>query len=208
MGALTMMIRQLSCLAAAVVTLGATGTLAGCAAAENTAHADTTKIEQRAITVDSVPAAEEAGLYVAQAKGYFAQQGLTVTIKPVNGGEAAIPDLQSGSAQLVAGNYVSFVLAQRSGEFHGKPASFRIVAPGGEMTSGTEDLYVRPGSKFQTVGELAKAHASVGLNTANDIGEVLLGALLSENGNTLNNIRQVTPAGGFPPGMNMLQAGQ
>src|SRR6201996_8904926 len=200
--------RKLCCLVAAIVTFGAIGTLAGCANANDPADAATTALEQQTITIDSVPAAEEAALYVAQAHGFSAQQGLTVKIKPVTGGEAAIPDLQSGSAQLVAGNYVSFILAQRSGEFHGKPASFRIVAPGGEMTSGTEDLYVRPGSKFQTVGELAKAHASVGLNTANDIGEVLLGALLSENGNTLNNIRQVTPAGGFPPGMNMLQAGQ
>jgi NitT/TauT family transport system substrate-binding protein len=203
--------RKLSGLGAgivAVAALGALGALAGCSAADGTASAATGQLEQRTITVDSVPAAEEAALYVAQAQGLFAKQGLTVKIKSVTGGEAAIPNLQSNSAQLVAGNYVSFVLAQMAGKFDGKTASLRIIAPGGEMTPGTEELYVMPGSKFQTVAELARAHARIGLNTANDVGQVLVGALLSENGYTRGDIRQVTPPGGFPQVMTMLKAGQ
>jgi NitT/TauT family transport system substrate-binding protein len=203
-----MLLKKLSCLGAGIAAIAATGALAGCGAADHTANAATSKLEQTTITVDSVPAAEEAALYVAQAQGYFAQQGLTVNIRPVTGGEAAIPDLQSGGVQLVAGNYVSFVLAQMAGEFHGQPANLRIIAPGGEMTPGTEMLYVRPGSKFQTVDALAKAHATIGLNTPNDVGQVLLGALLTENGASLSSIRQVTPAGGFPQVMTMLQSGQ
>ena len=69
----------------AVVTLAAS-TLAGCG-------------------INSVPTAEEGGLYVAAADGFFKQQGLTVKIKSITGGEDGIPDLQSGKAQLVAGNY-------------------------------------------------------------------------------------------------------
>jgi NitT/TauT family transport system substrate-binding protein len=203
-----MLIKKLSWLGAGIAAIAAMGTLAGCAAADDTANAATSKIEQTTITVDSVPAAEEAALYVAQAQGFFAQQGLKVIIRPVTGGEAAIPDLQSGGAQLVAGNYVSFVLAQMAGEFHGQPANLRIIAPGGEMTPGTEVLYVRPGSKYQTVAALARAHARVGLNTANDVGQVLLGALLTENGYPLSSIRQVIPTGGFPAVMGLLKTGQ
>ena len=123
-----MLIKKLSCLGAGIAAVAAMGTLAGCGAASNTANAATSKIEQTTITVDSVPAAEEAALYVAQAQGFFARQGLKVNIRPVTGGEAAIPDLQSGRVQLVAGNYVSFVLAQMAGEFHGRagqPADHR-----------------------------------------------------------------------------------
>src|ERR1700760_3048854 len=116
-----MLTKKLSCLGVGIAAVAAMGALAGCGAAVNTASAATSKIEQSTITVDSVPAAEEAALYVAQAQGFFAQQGLTVNIRSVTGGEAAIPDLQSGGAQVGAGNYVSFVLAQMAGEFHGQP---------------------------------------------------------------------------------------
>src|SRR5215469_4483164 len=69
-------------------------------------------LEAPAITVEAEPTADEAGLYIAADRGYFQQEGLTVTIKPTGGGELAIPDLNRGRADLVAGNYVSFVQAQ------------------------------------------------------------------------------------------------
>ncbi|HEX4830214.1 MAG TPA: ABC transporter substrate-binding protein [Trebonia sp.] len=165
--------------------------------------------EMTSIVVDSVPAADEAGLYVAQYEGYFKQEGLNVTIKPVAGGEAAIPDLQSGAAQFVGGNYVSFILAQIDKSFDGKPADFRIVAAGSQMTPGTEPLYVRKNSPYQTIADLAKHHASVGLNTGNDVGQVLFGALYQSEGYSFfKNARQVTPAQGFPALLQMLKNGQ
>jgi NitT/TauT family transport system substrate-binding protein len=200
-------------LGAAIAGIVAAGTLAGCATAGSTAAAATAPPEQRTIIVDSVPAAEEGGLYVAQARGFFAQQGLTVKIRSITGGEAGIPDLQNDRAQLVAGNYVSFILAQIAGQFGVtpqtvKPVDMRIIAAGSEIQPGTEALYVMPHSKFQTVAELAKAHARIGLNTPNDIGDVMMGALLAENGYQLSAIKQVTPAAGFPALLKMLPAGQ
>ncbi|HUN34450.1 MAG TPA: ABC transporter substrate-binding protein [Trebonia sp.] len=180
--------------------------IAGCSS--STAAVNPTP-EQTSLVVDSVPAAEEAGLYVAAYEGYFKQQGLNVTIKPITGGEAAIPDLQSGAAQFVAGNYVSFILAQINKNFNGKPADFRIVAAGSEITPGTEALYVRKNSPYQTIGDLAARHASVGLNTTNDVGQVLFGALYQDNGYSFfKDAKQVTPAQGFPALLQMLQAGQ
>jgi NitT/TauT family transport system substrate-binding protein len=186
----------------------AAGAVAGCSAAGGSANAATSQLEQRTITVDSVPVAEEGGLYVAQARGFFAQQGLTVKIDSITGAERAIPDLQTGRAQLVAGNYVSFILAQMAGEFGKRPASLRIIAAGSQIQPGTEDLYVMPNSKFQTVTELAKGHARIGLNTANDIGDLMVGAALAQVGYPLSDIRQVIPAGGFPALLKMLPAGQ
>jgi NitT/TauT family transport system substrate-binding protein len=208
-----MMIRKLSWLSVAIAAVTAAGTLAGCASAGGSADTATVRLEQRTITVDSVPAAEEGGLYVAQARGFFAQQGLTVEVKSIPGGEAAIPDLQTGHAQLVAGNYVSFILAQMAGKFGltpqtVKPVNMRIIAAGSEIQPGTEALYVMPNSKYQTVAELAQAHARVGLNTANNIGDVMMGSLLAEAGYKLNAIREVTPKAGFPALLTMLPAGQ
>jgi NitT/TauT family transport system substrate-binding protein len=189
------------------VGMAAVAALAGCAGGNATAAANG-KTEQTTITVDSVPAAEEGGLYVAAAQGLFAQQGLTVKIKSVTGGEAGIPDLQAGKADLVAGNYVSFILAQMAGRFGGKPISMRIIAAGSELQPGSEALYVMPRSRFKTVSDLAQAHARVGLNTPNDVGDVMVASLLEEVGYSLHDIKQVIPSSGFPALLKMLPAGK
>jgi NitT/TauT family transport system substrate-binding protein len=203
-----MMIRTLPYLGVAIAAIATAGTVAGCGAVGGTASAATGPLEQRIITVDSVPVADEAGLYVAQQQGFFAQQGLTVKIKSITGAETAIPDLQSGQADLVAGNYVSFILAQMAGTFDHKPVSMRIIAAGSQMTPGTEELYVMPHSKYQTVAELAQAHATIGVNTASNVGDVVVGALLSDTGYKLSDIKEVIPPGGFPALLSMLPAGK
>ena len=203
-----MRIRTLSYWGAAIVAIVASGTLVGCSAASSTASVATAPLEQRTITVDSVPVADEAGLFVAQMDGLFARQGLTVKINSITGTEVAIPDLQSGKADLVVGNYVSFILAQMAGTFENKPVSLRIIAAGSEMRPGTEALYVMPHSKFQTLAELAKAHATIGVNTASNVGDVVVGALLSDAGYKLSDVKEVSPAGGFPALLSMLSAGQ
>jgi NitT/TauT family transport system substrate-binding protein len=188
---------------AAIAAIAAMAAIAGCSAGATAAAGGLTTI-----TVDSVPASEEGGLYVAAYEGFFAQQGLAVTIKPVTGGETGIPDLQSGRADLVAGNYVSFILAQMAGKFEGKPADMRIIAAGSELQPGSEALYVMPGSKFKTIASLGAGHARVGLNTPNDVGDVMVASLLESAGYSLKDITQVTPAGGFPALLTMLPAGK
>jgi NitT/TauT family transport system substrate-binding protein len=147
--------------------------------------------EQSTIVVDAVPTADAAGLYIAQDKGYFAQQGLTVKIHTVLGGEPGMAEVQSGKAQLLEGNYVSFLLAQTAGKYHGKPIDLRIVANASQMQPGNQGLYVIPGSKFKTVADLTRYHARIGINTPNNIGQVLLGSLFKENGLSMNGIQQV-----------------
>jgi NitT/TauT family transport system substrate-binding protein len=188
---------------AAVVAIAAVAAIAGCSVGATAASGQS---KLTAITVDSVPASEEGGLYVAAYEGFFAQQGLAVTIKPITGGEAGIPDLQSGRADLVAGSYVPFILAQMAGKFDGKPVNMRIIAAGSELQPGSEALYVMPGSKFETVASLAADHARVGLNTPNDVGDVMVAALLQSAGYALKDVKLVIPAGGFPALIAMLAA--
>jgi len=139
-------------------------------------------LEQSTITVEAVPTADEAGLYIALDNGYFKQEGLTVKVTPINGGEYGMTDLQSGKADIVAGNYVSFILAQIQKSFHNKSINIRIIADGSQMQPGNQAVYVMPSSKFKTVADLAKYHATVLINSPNNIGQVLLGSLFSQNG--------------------------
>ena len=193
--------------AGAVAGIVIAGALAGCAPSGGS-HAAARPPEQPVITVDAVPSAEEGGLYVAQAQGFFAQFGLTVKINSITGAEKGIPDLQSGRAQLVAGNYVPFIMAQMAGAFDRKPVSMRIIAAGSELQQGSEALYVMPQSRFQTLAELARGHARIGLGAANDAGGVLVGSLLAQAGYQLSDIRQVVPASGFLALSGMLSSGR
>jgi NitT/TauT family transport system substrate-binding protein len=196
------------CLAAAMpVTI-----LAGCSAGGSGAGG--APPETSSIVIDAVPTADAAGLYIAQDDGFFAKQGLTVTIKPINGGEYGMGDLQTGKAQLVEGNYVSFVLAQVAGKFAAPdptnpagpsqpvaPIDMKIIADSSQMQPGNQALYVMPNSGYKTVAELAKDHVKVGINSANNIAQVLLGSLFEANGLPLKSIKQyVQPAFPLIPG--------
>jgi NitT/TauT family transport system substrate-binding protein len=159
--------------------------------------------EVPSIVIDAVPTADAAGLYIAEDNGYFTQQGLKVTIAPINGGEYGIGDLQTGKAELVEGNYVSFILAQIEGKFAApnpnnptqlepsKPIDMRLIADSSQMQAGNQALYVLPDSPYKTVRQLAKAHAEVGVNTLNNIGSVLLGSLLAANNYKVDAVKQV-----------------
>jgi NitT/TauT family transport system substrate-binding protein len=156
------------------------------------------------IVIDTVPTADAAGLYIALDNGYFAQQGLKVTIAPINGGEYGMGDLQTGKAQLIEGNYVSFILAQIAGKFAApnptnpaappepsKPIDMRMIADSSQMQAGNQALYVLPSSPYKTVQQLVKADAKVGVNTLNNIGTVLLGSLLASDGYGVTALKQV-----------------
>jgi NitT/TauT family transport system substrate-binding protein len=159
--------------------------------------------EVSSITIDAVPTADATGLYIAYDEGLFAKQGLTVRINPIDGGEFGMGDLQSGGVQLVEGNYVSFILAQIAGTFAApnpknpantlpaKPIDMRIIADTSQMLAGNQALYVLPNSPYKTVADLAKDHATIGINSPNNIAQVLLGSLFAANGLPLKSIKQV-----------------
>ena len=151
--------------------------------------------EVSSIVVDAVPTADEAGLYIANQKGYFRQQGLNIKIDPILGGEPGMADLQTGKAQIIVGNYVSFVLAQISHSYHGKSIDLRIIADGSHMQQGNQAIYVMPKSRIKTVADLTKYHAKVGINTANNVGQVLFGSLFKQDGLNLSGIDQVLMRG-------------
>ncbi len=159
--------------------------------------------EMSSIIIDAVPTADAAGLYIAEDNGYFAKQGLKVTIDRINGGEYGLGDLQTGKAQLIEGNYVSFILAQAAGNFAApnpdptkpaepsRPINMRLIADSSQMQAGNQALYVLPSSPYKTVRDLVKHHVKVGVNSLHNIGSVLLGSLLTANGFKVDALTQV-----------------
>jgi NitT/TauT family transport system substrate-binding protein len=158
--------------------------------------------EVSSIAVDIVPTVDTAGIYIAQDDGYFARQGLTVQIVPVNGAQYGMGNLQDGSAQLIEGNYVSFILAQIAGSFAApapggatptepsKQINMRIIADTSQLQPGNQALYVMPSAPYKIVQDLVRNHATVGVNALNNIGTLLLGSLLASLGHPVNAVRQ------------------
>jgi NitT/TauT family transport system substrate-binding protein len=187
------------CLVAAIPVVA----LAACSSGSSSSVATGPAPEVSNVVIDVVPTADAAGLYIAEDAGYFTQQGLNVKIVPINGGEYGMGDLQTGTAQLVEGNYVSFILAQIAGTFAApnpknpaqvlaaKPINMRMIADTSQMQSGNQALYVLPSSPYKTVQQLVKAHAAVGVNTLHNIGSVLLGSLLASDGYGVSALKQV-----------------
>lgn len=186
--------------------------LAACAGGGR-AGAPATRPVESSITLDVVPTADAAGIYLAEDDGYFAAQGLTVTVKSISDGGYALGDLQTGTAQLVAGNYVSFILAQVAGKFAApdpanpaktlaaKPISLRMIADTSQLQPGNQALYVAADSPYKTAADLVKAHATVGVNTPDNLGSVLLGSLLAADGYQVGALKQQPEAAGELPSL-------
>jgi len=188
----------LYCLAAGIPAIA----LVACSSGSSNGVASGPPPEQSTITIDMVPTADAAGVYIAQDNGYFAKQGLTVKIVPINGGEYGMGDLQTGKAQLIEGNYVSFILAQIAGTFAAPnpnnpnqtepaaPINMRLIADSSQMQPGNQGLYVLPSSPYKTVQALVQHHVTVGVNTLHNIGSVFLGSLLTSDNFKPNQLTQ------------------
>ena len=183
------------CLMAAVSVTFLAGCFGGSGSSTNDALG--LRPEVSSIVIDSVPTADAAGLYIAYDDGLFAKQGLTVKIDTIDGGEFGMTDLQDNKVQLVEGNYVSFILAQIAGKFGFpagaavKPINMRMIADTSQMKPGNQALYVLPNSPYKTVADLARDHATIGINSPDNIAQVLLGSLFAADGLKLSDIRQV-----------------
>src|ERR1700761_6620043 len=120
---------------------------AACGSAEATGHS---QLEKPDLTVAVVPAAGPAGLYIAQARGFFSQAGLHVKIENVASGSDAIADLVNGSVDVDQGQWTSDIAAEAAGI-----VKLHALAAGNAGAPGVEQLMVPPGSRSYSVKDLA-----------------------------------------------------
>ena len=172
-------------LAAGCATAGSNGVLA--------------KPEEPNVTVAAIPAADLAGLYLAQDDGLFARQGLHVTIEPIPSSQAVIADQLKGQVDISAGSYVAYIAAQAAG------ARFRILAEASTLKPDTRALVTTADSPITTIAGLVGK--KIGVHGTNSIGTLLISALLQENGISPKKVRFITDPDGFPAMPGQLQDG-
>jgi len=177
--------------AAPLIAAAITGLATGCAAGSgHTVLSSLSSPEEPDITVAALPAADLAGLYIAQDYGFFAQQGLHVTIEKIASSAAVIADQQKGEVDITAGSYVAYIAAQAAG------ARFRILAEASALRPDTRVLVIAADSPVRTLSDLAGK--TIGLNGTNSIGTLLISALLAEHGISPGKVKFVTDPDGFP----------
>jgi len=170
---------------------------AGCTAGSG--NAASSGPEKPDVTVAALPAADLAGLYIAQDDGFFAQQGLHVKIVKIASSAAVIADQLKGQVDITAGSYVAYIAAQAAG------AKFRILAEASALRPHTRVLAITANSPIRTLTDLVGK--KIGLNGTNSIGTLLISALLAQHGISPGKVRFVTDAKGFPAMPAQLQDG-
>jgi NitT/TauT family transport system substrate-binding protein len=133
--------RKRSLAALVMLTIAVFAAAAGCGSVASSPSPAGTGPEQKDITVAVIRSVTAAGMYLAAQRGYFTSAGLHVTILPVTGSQAAIPDLVTNHVQVAFGSYVGDILAQAGGA-----ASLRFLAAGNVSGPREQEVVVLPGS--------------------------------------------------------------
>jgi NitT/TauT family transport system substrate-binding protein len=174
--------------AAAVIALLATG----CASADGSAAPS--GLEKTNLVVAAVPAADAAGLYVAQQDKLFAAEGLHVKIEPAFSSADVISEQLQGKFDVTMGAYPSYIYADAVSH-----DDFEILAAGSIMEPRNQVLMIPPDSPIRTIAELKGK--TIAVNAKGNIVQLLVSALLRDNGIPVKQVHfTVVP---FP---NMAQA--
>ena len=131
-------------------------------------------LEKTHLTVGALPVVDSVGLYLAIKNGYFQQEGLTVTADPVSKSTDAIPEMEQGKVDIIAGaNYVSFFQSQLSS---GGKLKFKVLVDGTSCGPDTFDILTLPGSGITSPAQLAGK--TVAVNILNNIQTLLTNTAL------------------------------
>ncbi|HCR13584.1 ABC transporter substrate-binding protein [Solidesulfovibrio sp.] len=138
------------------------------------------------LKVGYIPVGDCLQYYVAEAEGFFAAEGLSVTGMPMKGGAVIAPAVEGGELAVGWSNAVSIILA------HARGFDFAFLAPGAEGVAGSNDVHallVPAASQVKSVKDLAGK--TVAINTLGNINEAAMRALAAQAGLAPDAVRLV-----------------
>ena len=129
------------------------------------------------LVVAAVPAEDSTGLYIAQQRGYFAQEGLHVQIVPAISGARTSSMGRRRARWRAASVYPSYILADQAQ--HDKLKLLKVLVAGSTMAPNVQEIVVPPGSKITKMSQLAGK--TITLNALDNIGQLLVASMLQDN---------------------------
>ncbi|MFJ2352722.1 ABC transporter substrate-binding protein [Glutamicibacter sp. NPDC087673] len=178
--------------------------LAACSSGSPSGGADNSADAQGSleqITVGVIPIVDTAPIWLGDAKGFFADEGLDLEIETATGGSAIVPGIQSGSYDFAFSNLISVMVANDKG------LDMKFVANGisttGDGTSDVGSVLVKGDSKISSPKDLAGKKVSV--NNLSNIGDTTIKSIVEEDGGDPGSIEFVE--GPFPDAPAALENG-
>jgi len=175
---------------ALVLTISAALLAGACGSDEpagSTAADGTTKVK-----IGVIPIVDVAPVYLGLKQGFFAAEGLEVTLETAQGGAAIVPGVVSGQYQFGFSNTTSLLLATSKG------LPLKAVASGvastGEPGKDFGGVIVPAGSAIKTAADLAGKRIAV--NTLKNINTTTVDKVVRDAGGDPSTIRYVELA--FP----------
>ncbi|MCX7523321.1 ABC transporter substrate-binding protein [Microbacterium sp. STN6] len=174
--------------AAAVLALSACSS--GGTGGSNSDDKGPSKSEPTKVTLGVIPIPDTAPAYLGKEKGFFADEGIDLTIQPTTGGAAAVPGVVSGTYDFAFGNYVSVMVAEDKG------LDLSYVANGNAATGdpGFQAVIVPKDSPIKTAADLSGKRVSV--NNLANINDTTIRAIVDRDGGDSSKIKFVEVA--FP----------
>jgi NitT/TauT family transport system substrate-binding protein len=156
--------------------------LAGCGAggAGSTPSEPTTVstpggLEKSEITIGIVPVPSSAPLFIAQERGFFTAEGLSVKTEIIQAPQAAMPQILNGSIDTFLSSYVALITVTDSGA-----TRLKMLTEAQQGAEGISGVMVAGDSPIKDVGDLKGK--TIAVNAVKALGEVTVSAHLKEQG--------------------------
>ncbi|MGW0809942.1 ABC transporter substrate-binding protein [Nonomuraea sp. NPDC002799] len=135
-------------------------------------------LEKTTLTIGVTPTPSSAVVFIADRKGFFKAEGLTVKTEIIQAPQAVMPKILNGGLDIFKGSYVSLINIQDSGA-----ATLKILSDTLQAAPGIAGVVVRKDSPLQTPQDLKGK--TIAVNSLNNLGTVSMSAHLK--------IHEVTP---------------
>jgi NitT/TauT family transport system substrate-binding protein len=124
----------------------AAASICGC----NPLSSQATQTDSPVVTVGVVPGIDNATLYLAKKRGYFARAGIDVRIEDFSTVAAELRALSAGQVDVAAGDYGNLFAKQSALQ----KDAYKILADGYDAAPGVVQIMTMPDSPIQTATDL------------------------------------------------------
>jgi NitT/TauT family transport system substrate-binding protein len=156
---------------AAFTTIVVTAACSSVDAGSPTASGASGGLEKTSLLIGVSPTPSSAGVYIANAKGFFKEEGLTVKTEIIQAPQAVMPRILNGNIDVFKGSYVSLINVQGSGT-----ARLKILYDALQASPGIAGVVVPKDSPLQSPQDLEGK--TIAVNSLNNLGTMSVSAHL------------------------------
>ncbi|NRQ34411.1 ABC transporter substrate-binding protein [Nonomuraea sp. NN258] len=142
------------------------------------------KLEKTTLTIGIVPVPSSAPLFIAEKRGFFKEEGLTVKTEVIQAPQAVMPKILNGSMDAFLTSYVSLLSINDSGA-----AKLKLFQHSQEAAPGIAGVVVPKGSAVKEAKDLKGK--TIAVNVLKALGQTATNAHLQQAGLNPEDVKYV-----------------